>query len=113
MATIIEKTQRLLQDRQSKLKPLQETVKDLRKRSAELAVERGERKSQFDQLKEQLENTSAALESNVQGQRRSVAQEAERYYKLDAELITAQFIKKRLDDPDTSKKYYENLKQKR
>ena len=96
MATIIEKTSRLLQDRQKQLKPLQKQIKELRKVSAELAIERGERKVQYDQLKEQLENTSAALESNVQGQRRSVAQEAERYYKLDSDLVTAQVISKRL-----------------
>lgn len=112
MATIIDKTQRLLSERQKSLKPLNDQVKDLRKRSADLAIERGERKVQYDALKEQLETTSAALESNVQGLRRTVAQEAERYYKLDTDLTTLQFLTKRLANPEQAKKYSVDLEEK-
>ena len=88
VATIMERAQTILSSKKSVLKPLNDSVKTLRIESARLLNERNERKSQFDSLQEQLDTTSAALESNVQGLRRSAQQEAERYYRIDNELIS-------------------------
>merc|ERR1740128_1435486 len=101
----MEKAQRVLEDRKLSLKPVNEDVKNLRVEAARLLNERAERKSQYDALQEQLDTTSAALESNVQGLRRSAAQEAERYYKLEADLISHQAIAARLRDPEALDKY--------
>ena len=70
--------------------------------AAKLLNERAERKSQYDALQEQLDTTSAALESNVQGLRRSAAQEAERYYKIDNDLISKEAILERTRDKEKS-----------
>ena len=92
LATIMERTRRILDEKKLSLKPLNEQVKNMRVESARLLNERAERKAQYDTLQEQLETTSAALESNVQGLRRSAAQEAERYYKIDTELVSKEVI---------------------
>merc|ERR1712071_75160 len=105
MAALIERAQRLLAERKVKLKPLSEEVTTLKRDMQRLEQDRGERKAQFDSLQEQLDTTSAALESNVQGLRRSAAQEAERYYKLEADLISHQAIAARLRDPEALDKY--------
>merc|ERR1712046_183421 len=105
----MERAQRVLSERKEKLKPLNEDVKNLRVEAARLLNERVERKSQFDALQEQLDTTSAALESNVQGLRRSAAQEAERYYKLDNELISKEAILERIRDKEKSDAYIKLL----
>ena len=105
----MERAQRILSDRKEKLKPLNEDVKNLRVEAARLLNERVERKSQFDALQEQLDTTSAALESNVQGLRRSAAQEAERYYKLENELISKEAILERTRDKEKSDAYIKLL----
>ena len=76
---------------------------------AKLLNERAERKSQYDALQEQLDTTSAALESNVQGLRRSAAQEAERYYKIDNDLISKEAILERTRDKEKSDAYIKSL----
>merc|ERR1712071_371348 len=90
-------------------KPLNEDVKNLRVEAARLLNERAERKSQYDALQEQLDTTSAALESNVQGLRRSAAQEAERYYKIDNDLISKEAILERTRDKARSEAYIKLL----
>ena len=77
--------------------------------AAKLLNERAERKSQYDALQEQLDTTSAALESNVQGLRRSAAQEAERYYKIDNDLISKEAILERTRDKEKSDAYIKSL----
>ena len=56
-----------------------------------------------------MDTTSAALESNVQGLRRSAAQEAERYYKLENELISKEAILERTRDKEKSDAYIKLL----
>jgi len=109
IATIMEKASRLLNDKKNHLKPKNDHVREMKKELNKLSSEKLEHKVAYDALIEQQETTAAALKSNVNSLRRAVAQEAERYYKLDTRLITVETQLNRCNDENLVGEYLKNL----